>query len=168
VVSEEFYRGEPGPLSQGDILLAPFVRILAADSEPPAGSAGADAEAPRLTFDGLADGLLLVELTACVVVSHDRHLDMELNREVTRLRRDGVPLRQAREQAEADRTLDRWIVVSPILAPDEVRSDLAAVQRGEVGGSFHLPHHDALGGRAPWSWPSRRPSTGCCAAAPPA
>jgi len=146
VSDEEFYRREPGPLSQGDIVLAPFVRVLAADNNPPASGGRADDDAPRLTFDGLGDGLLVVKLTACVVVSHDCHLDKEFNRAVTRLHSDGVRLRQAREQAEGDRTLDRWIVVSPILTPDEVRSDLAAVQRGEVVGSFYLPHHDALGG----------------------
>lgn len=80
------------------------------------------------------------------MVSHDCHLDKEFNREVTRLHREGVPRREARERAEEDRTLDRWIVVSPVLTPEEVRSDLAAVRRGEVVGSFYVPHHDVLGG----------------------
>ncbi|HWT95653.1 MAG TPA: hypothetical protein VN238_21825 [Solirubrobacteraceae bacterium] len=144
-MSDDFYRREPGPLSQGDVVLAPFARLMAADADPPRGME-LDPDGLRLDGGDLPDARVIVKLSACMVVSHDCQLDKEFNREVTRLHRDGMPVRDARDAAEGDRTLDRWVVVAPILGPDEIAADLAAVARGDVVGLFHLPHHDALGG----------------------
>jgi hypothetical protein len=142
-----FYAAEAGPLEQGDLLLAPLVRPI-----NPAELAPYDHFA-RTPWRTVGEGVSLegappyeapTTVQAAMVVSHGCHIDKQYNQRVEHLhRRQGLPLAEARREAEADRTLDRWIVVSPVVPLDAVRADENAIVENRAVGLFHVPVHPA-------------------------
>lgn len=143
MTGEEFY-GAPGqPLRQGDIVVAPVLRAVSTEHLPPDDTLSLTPEIHRIPLgplpanDAAADAV--VSVTLAMVVSHDCHVDKQFNREVDRLHRSGKRLPEAIQAAEADDRLDRWVVVSPIVQPDAVPADLAAIERAEVVGLLAVP-----------------------------
>ena len=138
----DVYRPPEGPLNQGDILVAPVVRITAADFFVPDKWDRVDQNEGILvqsTNDRnpvhVASGWTLV-----MVTSHDCHHDKEWNAERGRLIRHGHDIAEAEAMAEADQTLDRTFQASPLVP----LSDINPNQRGnyEAGrsvGYFPLP-----------------------------
>jgi hypothetical protein len=155
-VSEPFYRADDdAPLQQGDVLLAPVLRLAAA--RHPAGAEDeliarasaqfAQAEAPVTPPDPELGSDVRVETGwgPVIVVSHDCQLDKEFNRRYRKLRAGGMTKAEAAARAEADPDLDRWVMVAPILDLDSAATDhadeqqAAAAGRGEVVGMFPVP-----------------------------
>jgi hypothetical protein len=140
-----FYTGEAGPLEQGDLLLAPLVKPLNPEPPEPAG------ESASVPWERIAQGIsseaapaydVLAAAQAAIVVSHGCHLDKQYNQRVGRLhRRDGLPLKEAKRQAEADLSLDRWIVVSPVVSLGSVRADDESIKSNKAVGLFYIPAH---------------------------
>lgn len=144
VDASDFYRTTPGPLDQGDILLAPLSRPLATDAPEPDHHLQASDDQrlwARLALPWGRSADVLVAPQAAMVVSHGCHLDKQYNQRVTALHRDGVPIKEAERQAEEDPTLDRWIVVAPILPIGAMRAEKAALRRGDVAGLLYVPAH---------------------------
>ncbi|MGH2763125.1 MAG: hypothetical protein ACRDL0_22415 [Thermoleophilaceae bacterium] len=142
-----FYQADAGPLEQGDLLLAPLVRPI---NPAELGPCDHFARTPWRTvgegvsLEGAPPYKALTTVQAAMVVSHDCHIDKQYNRRVEYLhRRQGTPLAEARREAEADRTLDRWIVVSPVVPLDAVRADETAIVENRAVGLFYLPVHPA-------------------------
>lgn len=140
-----FYKPEAGPLDQGDLLLAPLVRpINPAEVEP-------SDHFSRSAWQRVGEGVSLAgappyevvtAVQAAILVSHGCHIDNQYNQRVEQLhRKEGLPLVEARAQAEDGRTLDRWIVVSPVLPLDAVRADERTIADQKAVGLFYIPVH---------------------------
>jgi len=154
------------PLQQGDVLLAPVARIAAASSAATVGpSAALDQQLTPL--DGPEPSIPAVRVAAgwgpVVVVSHDCHLDKEFNRRYRELRAAGAKKGAAIADAAADPSLDRWLVVSPILDlaavtdPGDTSSVAAAsaAHQGTVIGYLPVPPNvdrGIVGGVADLNW----------------
>jgi hypothetical protein len=145
VEAGSFYTGAAGPLDQGDLLVAPLLRPI-----NPAEPAPVDnfSRTPWLQIDetvslkGVPPHDVLAAVQAAIVVSHGCHIDKQYNQRVDDLhRKQGLPLAEARRQAEADRTLDRWIAVSPVVPLDAVSADETAIAQRKAIGLFHIPAH---------------------------
>jgi len=172
--AEAFYRADDdAPLQQGDILLAPVVR-LASDRQPGTGDAElvaraggqfAQVEASVSPPDPGLGGPAHLEAGwgPVIVVSHDCQLDKEFNRRYRKLRAEGMSKRDATAAAEDDPNLDRWVMVAPILDLGSIADGpadeqlAAAAGRGEVVGLFPVPGHPDRGiaaGVADLTWVS--------------
>lgn len=155
--SPQFYRpDDDAPLQQGDIVLAPVVR-LTTSSAPAEHSPWAAFEQVDATLEppdaALGAVTPVVGWGPVVVVSHDCHLDKDFNRRYRTLRSAGQSKKEAVVRAEADPTLDRWVIVAPVIDPlygldatDE--SSIAAGRAalaGQVVGSLPMPPHPDRG-----------------------
>lgn len=130
-----------GPLKQGDILLAPVVRVSAADFHSPARWDGIDEEHHTVDRSMLAEpNLHVVSGRALVMVtSHDCHHDKEWNTAKRRLARDGRSEADAAARAEADPLLDRFFLASPVVPlTDLPEHDRGNYRAGRVVGFFPL------------------------------
>lgn len=141
----DIYRQSEGPLSQGDILVAPIARVAATDfwvpdrwdridqSEHAVRHPGAAAEPDQSIY-------LLSGQTLVMVTSHDCHHDKEWNSERTRLMRIGHSASKAEEIAESDSTLDRTFQASPLVPLSDIEQNRRGNYRaGRVVGFFPLP-----------------------------
>lgn len=175
-----FLDHDNAPLQQGDLLLAPVVRLASAGVPTPGGGAGAGGSAQLLNT---ATGRVVsaaVEVpppapelgpapnaqagwAPVIVVSHDCQLDKEFNRRYQQLRDQGASKADAVRAAETDPSLDRWLMVAPILdlnsaAEDESARQLASsAARGDIVGLFPVPPNPSfgiVGGVADLTWVS--------------
>jgi len=146
----EFYLAEARPLlSQGDIYLAPSVVIWSGETHrvaivPPAPSSpGQVAYVPAWSGDGVAPSVTLgTSWTPVLVVSHDCELDKEFNETVDALVASGTGEEDAIEAASADPSLDRYVLVSPLLPYDDRvvrRERWDAIRAAQKIGYFPLP-----------------------------
>lgn len=143
-MTEQGFYGSPGqPLRQGDLVIAPLLRAVSATDPAPDDSLRRSPDLQRFELATLphksASAEAVVNVTLGMVVSHDCYVDKAFNREVDRLRRGGARKAEAEQIAEADDRLDRWIVVSPVVQPDAVSADLAAIERAEAVGLVVVP-----------------------------
>jgi hypothetical protein len=147
---DQFYLAEARPLlSQGDIYLAPSVVVWsggthpAADVPPAPSSPGQVAYVPAWSGGGVAPSVTLgTSWTPVLVVSHDCELDKELNETVDALVAAGTREEDAVEAASADPSLDRYVLVSPLLPYDERvvrRERWDAIRAAQKIGYFPLP-----------------------------
>ena len=149
--SRDTYRGDNlRPLQQGDIFTTSGVIRLALTSDPFTPPAWIDFDHVRNKLDAptpLAPGLESVGGRALVMVlSHDCHLDKEINIAARALLKADRNLSEndAYTEAENDGTLDRFVIVSPLVDIDLVpvarnqnaRADLLA---GRTVSYFPLP-----------------------------
>lgn len=117
-----YVAGEELPLQQGDILLAPIVRIAVGNHSQNQWER-LDEErgvlaVPRGSLPGVAvtGGWSLV-----MVTTHDCGLDKEFNTRLSQLERSSVAIDdEVIEDVEDDDTLDRFLQVSPLIRGDEV------------------------------------------------
>lgn len=170
---EEFYLDDDDvPLQQGDIVLAPVVRLSAGPAVEAApgvvASAGKSFEQvdARVTPPDPALGMDLavqVGWGPAIVVSHDCQLDKDFNRRYRDLRATQMPKQEAAKLAEQDPTLDRWVMVAPVLSLETEVEDEAgkqqalAIRRGEIVGCFPVQERAEAGipdGVADLTWVS--------------
>lgn len=140
-----FYKPEAGPLDQGDLLLAPLVRPINPAEVRPSDHFSRSAwqrVVDGMSLEGAPPYEVVTAVQAAILVSHGCHIDKQYNQRVEQLhRKEGLSLVEARAQAEADRTLDRWIVVSPVLPLDAVRADERTIADHKAVGLFYIPVH---------------------------
>lgn len=139
---EEFYEWHDEP-RQGDIVLCGVSRIIAEDRLSPAQWESLDAHFLQIDDAWQAGRALGVAagIGLAMVVTHDCQLDKEWNQRVNELKRAGMELEQAEEEATADMTLDRTLVVSPLVDPDDLRKERGNLLAGRVIGYLPVPQH---------------------------
>ncbi|MDA8355169.1 MAG: hypothetical protein M0Z95_02450, partial [Actinomycetota bacterium] len=113
---DDFYEWHDEP-RQGDIVLCGVSRIIADDRHSLPQWESLDAHFVQIddAWDtgrplGIAAGIGLA-----MVVTHDCQLDKEWNQRVRELQRSGMTLDRAEREAASDVTLDRTLVVSPLV-----------------------------------------------------
>lgn len=104
---------------QGDIYVVPTLRVCGPEGrEPGTGRPAMGASSVHEVW-GPEDPHVEVRRGLAVVLSHDCEIEKEFNREVERLKQDGTAEEEAVRRAEADPTLDRWVVIAPLRAYEE-------------------------------------------------
>ncbi len=141
---DDFYEWHEQP-RQGDIVLCGVSRIIAEDHRSPSQWESLDAHFVQIddAWDngkplGIAAGIGLA-----MVVTHDCQLDKEWNQRVRELQRGGMNEEQAELEATYDRTLDRTLVVSPLVDPGDLRGGRGNLMAGKVIGYLPVPAHPA-------------------------
>ncbi|MCL5445425.1 MAG: hypothetical protein M1121_05125 [Actinobacteria bacterium] len=139
---DEFYEWHDEP-RQGDIVLCGVSRIIADDRHSPAQWESLDAHFLQVdnAWDsgkplGIAAGIGLA-----MVVTHDCQLDKEWNQRVGELQKGGMKTEAAEREATADETLDRTLVVGPLVDPTELRGGRGNLLAGRVIGYLPVPSH---------------------------
>lgn len=137
-------------ISQGDLVLLPVaVGVPAGDlptpyhARPPLGL-GERVSVRIADQGGAGQPAVAVEVAVLpsLVVSHDCELDKELNLRINELVKGGMLEQEALAQAEADPSLDRWVVVSPLLPPTETAAARRpAIQAAQTIGYLPIPPH---------------------------
>lgn len=140
--AEDFYDWHEPP-RQGDILLCGVSRVIAQDRHSPPQWEALDAH--FVDIDGAWDGERSLDVAAgiglAMVVTHDCQLDKEWNQRVRALQKTGMPLDEAEAEATTDTTLDRTLVVSPLVDPAELRIDPGNLRAGRIIGYLPVPAH---------------------------
>lgn len=141
------------PLQQGDVFVqGGFSRIAASDGWSP--TAWAPYESYRHTFAAADTAVgtpahdVVAGLALVMVVSHDCHLDKELHLAAKALLRAHPDRGEewAYAQAETDDTLDRHVIVSPIVSADAVAvNDSKMLLASRVVGYLAVPPSDRHG-----------------------
>jgi hypothetical protein len=152
IAADLFYAPEPGGLQQGDILLSGVSRTTASDGYSPPQWDQLDAQ--QVVLDGAKPGHEPLRLFSgfglVMVTSHDCQLEKEWNRRRSELVALGHSEDDAEAAATADDSLDRSVVASPLIDPD----DLTTVDRGNLlGGRIvgYLPVPASVDGHVPES-----------------
>jgi hypothetical protein len=132
IAADHFYASCSGGLQQGDLLLSGVSRVTADNSFSPSQWDQLDAQAVLL--DGAKPDRTPLRLFAgfglVMVTSHDCQLEKEWNRRRSELLAGGHTEEEAEAAADADASLDRTVVASPLIDPD----DLTTVDRGNLLG----------------------------------
>ncbi len=76
-----------------------------------------------------------------MVLTHDCQLEKEWNQRVRELERSGMSTERAETEATADATLDRTLVVSPLVDQNELRDGRGNLLAGKVIGYLPVPAH---------------------------
>lgn len=141
-MSAEFFVPADGPLNQGDILIAPIVRVAARNLFVPDKWDRLDQDehhTDRRAVDG-EDIFLLSGRELVMVTSHDCHHDKEWNTEVRRLIRAGETQHDAETIAEANTSLDRTFHASPLVPVTDFPADQQGnLRAGKVVGYYPVP-----------------------------
>src|SRR5579875_3682311 len=139
---DDFYEWHDEP-RQGDIELCGVSRIIAEDRHSPAQWESLDTHFLQIDDAwetgrplGIAAGIGLA-----MVVTHDCQLDKEWNQRVRELERSGMTRERAEREAASDVTLDRTLVVSPLVDPSELRVGRGNLLAGRVIGYLPVPAH---------------------------
>ena len=139
---EEFYEWHEPP-RQGDIVLCGVSRVIAEDRYSPPPWEPLDAHFVCID-DAWDDGRLLglaAGVGLAMVVTHDCQLDKEWNQRVRELQRGGMPIERAEDEATSDTSLDRALVVSPLVDPGDLRGGRGNLLAGRVIGYLPVPAH---------------------------
>jgi hypothetical protein len=141
ISAESFYVSKAGGLRQGDILLTGVARITGGDGYSPAQWELLDAHDVRI--DGVKpDGSAVRLFTGfglAMVTSHDCQLEKEWNRRRSELVAQGKSEEEAAAEAADDPTLDRTLVASPLVDPDDIPVDRGNLLAGHVVGYVPVP-----------------------------
>ena len=139
---DDFYEWHDEP-RQGDIVLCGVSRIIADDRHSPPEWESLDAHFLQIDDAwqaghplGVAAGIGLA-----MVVTHDCQLDKEWNQRVRELERSEMTRERAEWEAASDATLDRTLVVSPLVDPSELRGGRGNLLAGRVIGYLPVPAH---------------------------
>jgi hypothetical protein len=141
IASDSFYATESGGLQQGDILFSGVSRITADDTFSP--DPWETLDAFQVHVDGVKPDGGSIELFTgsglVMVTSHDCQLEKDWNRRRSELIGQGMSEPEAQAEAEADPTLDRGLVVSPLIDPEEISVDRGLLLAGRVVGYLPVP-----------------------------
>jgi hypothetical protein len=140
--SDDFYEWHEQP-RQGDIVLCGVSRVIAEDRHSPSQWESLDAHFVQIddAWDGGRPLGIAAGIGLAMVVTHDCQLDKEWNQRVRELQRDGMEGERAEFEATSDRTLDRTLVVSPLIDPSDVRGGRGNLMAGRVVGYLPVPAH---------------------------
>ncbi len=132
IAADLYYASDAGGLQQGDILLAGVSRVVADDNFSPSKWDQLDAQAVLLNDAKPGSNPLHVfaGFGLVMVTSHDCQLEKEWNRRRSELLAYGLAEEEAEAAADADTSLDRTFVGSPLIDPN----DLTTVDRGNLLG----------------------------------
>lgn len=140
--ADDFYEWHDAP-RQGDIVLCGVARVIAGDRFSPPQWESVDAHFVQIDDAwqegrplGMAAGIALA-----MVLTHDCQLDKEWNQRVRQLQKEGMPLERAEQDASADTTLDRTLIVGPLVDPDDLRGGRGNLLAGRVIGYLPVPRH---------------------------
>jgi hypothetical protein len=141
ISAESFYASAEGGLQQGDILLTGVARIVSDDGYSPT------QWEPLDTHDVHIDGVkpdggsarFFAGFGLVMVTSHDCQLDKEFNRRRSELITQGKSEQEAASEATKDPTLDRTLVASPLVDPDDIAVDRGNLLAGHVVGYVPVP-----------------------------
>ena len=138
----DFYEWHEQP-RQGDVVLCGVSRIIAGDRHSPPQWEPLDAHYVEVAgaWDGDRPLGIAAGVGLAMVVTHDCQLDKEWNQRVRDLERGGTATEQAEAEATADTTLDRTLVVSPLVDPSELRGGRGNLLAGRVIGYLPVPTH---------------------------
>lgn len=128
---------------QGDIVLCGVSRIVADDRHSPVQWESLDTHFLEIE-DGWGAGRSLgvaAGLGLAMVTTHDCQLDKEWNQRVRKLERTGIPRELAEREAASDVSLDRTLIVSPLVDPSELRGGQGNLLAGKVIGYLPVPTH---------------------------
>jgi hypothetical protein len=149
ISADAFYAPEARDLQQGDILFAGISRITGDDGYSPPEWELVDTH--QVQVDGVKpDGgpvRFFAGFGLVMVTSHDCQLEKEFNRRRSELIAEGKSEDEATAEALADPTLDRTLVASPLVDPEDIRVDQGNLLGGHVVG--YLPVPASLDGRVP-------------------
>jgi len=138
----DYYEWHDEP-RQGDIVLCGVSRIIAEDHHSPSQWESLDAHFLQVD-DAWNSGKALgvaAGIGLAMVVTHDCQLDKEWNQRVRELQKSGVELELAERQASADTTLDRTLIISPLVDPNDLRGERGNLLAGRVIGYVPVPPH---------------------------
>ena len=140
--ADAFYESHEPP-RQGDILLCGVTRVVAADGYSPPQWESLDTNFTHIEDNGQAGRPLNIAagIALAMVVTHDCQLDKEWNRRVRQLMKEGANQDEAEKEASADSALDRTLVVSPLLDPEDLQADRGNLLAGRVIGYLPVPRH---------------------------
>ena len=143
MTSDAFFReDDQAPLQQGDVVLAPLVRLAVPDSKAPDRWSGLDQDRHRFPFHEepeLREADAVAGFAPVMVVTHDCHLDKEFLERYEVLRKQGLRKADAQQAAEDDPDLDRFVVVAPLIPVTAFRATPDAIARQSVIGLFLVP-----------------------------
>jgi len=149
IAADAFYAPEAGGLQQGDILFSGISRIIGDDGYSPPEWEFLDTH--QVHVDGVKpDGgpvRLFAGFGLMMVTSHDCQLEKEFNRHRSELIAQGKSEEEATADVVADPTLDRTLVASPLVNPEDIRVDQGQLLAGHFVG--YLPVPASLDGRVP-------------------
>jgi hypothetical protein len=141
ISADSYYVADTGGLQQGDVLLSGIARIVAEDGFSPDQWEFWDSqliEVEAIKPDGnplrFYTGFGLV-----MVTSHDCQLEKEWNRRRSELIAGGKSDVDASAEATADPTLDRTLVVSPLVSVEDIKVDRGQLLAGHVVGYVPVP-----------------------------
>ena len=140
---DDFYEWHDEP-RQGDIVLCGVARIIADDHHSPLQWESLDAHFLQIDDAWEPDRALGIAagIGLAMVVTHDCQLDKEWNQQrCDALERGGMETDEAERDASADTTLDRALVVSPLVDPAELRGGHGNLLAGKVIGYLPVPPH---------------------------
>lgn len=141
IAAESYYDTQIAELQQGDILVSGIARITAQDGFSPVQWQSLDTS--YVEVDGAKpDGgpiQAFVGVGLVMVTSHDCHLEKEWNRRRAELIGQGMSEAQASSEAGSDPSLDRSVVVSPLIDPDDIGVDRGNLLAGHVVGYLPVP-----------------------------
>jgi hypothetical protein len=142
MTADAFYESHESP-RQGDIVLCGVTRIVADDRYSPTQWESLDTHSVQIDDAGQEGRALNIAagIALAMVTTHDCQLDKEWNGRVRELMKTGVQQEQAEREATADTTLDRSLVVSPLVDPSEMRGGRGNLLAGRIIGYFPVPRH---------------------------
>ena len=138
----DFYEWHDEP-RQGDIVLCGVSRIIADDRHSPPQWESLDAHFLEIDDAWAAERPLGIAagIGLAMVVTHDCQLDKEWNQRVRELERGGMTRERAERVAASDVSLDRTLIVSPLVDPSELRGGRGNLLAGRVIGYLPVPAH---------------------------
>lgn len=137
---------KPAALQQGDICLAPIVRLEAAQG--PAFHPWGEIDQHELTISPKEDELQPVRVRAgyapVMILTHDCQMDKDSNAAYQKLRSGSARLSKADalQAVREDANLDRFVTVAPILPISLFRTGANEIKSGQALGYFYLPKSD--------------------------
>jgi hypothetical protein len=142
MTADIFYETHEAP-RQGDILLCGVARVAAADGHIPPQWESLDKHSLEVAAAGLEGQPLhlCAGIALAMVVTHDCQLDKDWNRRVRELMKKGVSVEEAERRATTDPELDRTLIVSPLIDPDDLPGDRGNLRAGRVIGYLPVPTH---------------------------
>jgi hypothetical protein len=139
---DDFYEWHDEP-RQGDIVLCGVSRIIAADRHTPPQWESLDAHFVQIEdcWDGGKPLNLAAGIALAMVITHDCQLDKEWNRRIRELEREGMTTDRAEAAATSDSSLDRTLVVSPLIDTADLAGGRGNLLAGKVIGYLPVPKH---------------------------
>jgi len=140
--TDDFYEWHEEP-RQEDIVLCGISLIIADDRYSPPQWEPLDAHFLEMS-DALGTGPslgLAARIGLTMVITHDCQLDKEWNRRLRELKGSGTLREHAERKATSDVSLDRTLIMSPLVDPSDLGRGKGNLLAGKVIGYLPVPAH---------------------------